>query len=94
MLADAPAEALCRRVYNVTSFSLSAEEFKNQVEKFFPEAVITFDPDLKRQNIVDSWCADMDDSPAQRDWGWHPDYTLKRAFEEYLVPNIRSRYQG
>jgi threonine 3-dehydrogenase len=94
MLADAPAEALCRRVYNVTSFSLSAEEFKKQVEKFFPEAVITFDPDLKRQNIVDSWCADMDDSPAQRDWGWHPDYNLKRAFEEYLVPNIRSRYQG
>jgi len=93
-LAEAPAEALNQRVYNVTSFSLSAEEFKHQVMKYFPEAELHYKPDLKRQNIVDSWCADMDDSPARRDWGWQPDFDLDRAFAEYLVPNIRKRYQG
>jgi threonine 3-dehydrogenase len=77
----------------VTSFSLSAEEFKQQVIKFFPAATITFKSDLQRQKIVDSWCADMDDSPAQRDWGWNPDYDLDRAFREYLVPNIQNRYK-
>ncbi len=93
-LASAPADALGQRIYNVTSFSLSAEEFKSWVLKFFPDAQIDFDPDLKRQAIVDSWAAEMDDSAACRDWGWQPDYDVQRAFEEYLVPNIRQRYQG
>lgn len=92
-LAEAPAEAVSQRVYNITSFSLSAQEFKDQVRADFPGAEIDFQPDLKRQNIVDSWCADMDDSPARRDWGWKPDYDLERAFGEYLVPNIRERYR-
>jgi len=93
-LASAPSEALCQHIYNVTSFSLSAEDFKNQVLKYFPKAEIRFEPDPKRQAIVDSWCADMDDSPARRDWGWQPEYDLEKAFGDYLVPNIRYRYQG
>ncbi len=91
-LTKAPQEALSRRVYNVTSFSLSAIEFKDWVLKSFPEAQITFEPDLKRQAIVDSWPADLDDSAASRDWGWRPEYDIERSFSEYLVPNIRKRY--
>ncbi len=92
-LAAAPAENLNQRVYNVTSFSLSAQEFKNWVIKFFPDAQISYDPDIKRQTIVDSWAAEMDDSAAAQDWNWKPDYDVQRAFKEYLVPNIRKRYQ-
>jgi nucleoside-diphosphate-sugar epimerase len=92
-LAAAPAEALTRRVYNVTSFCLTAAQFRERVLKYFPEAQITFEPDLKRQRIVDSWPADMNDNDARRDWGWLPDYDVERSFEEYLVPNIRERYR-
>ena len=92
-LNAAPAEALSQRVYNVTSFSLSAEEFKQQVCQYFPDAEISFQPDPKRQDIVESWAADMDDSAARRDWGWLPAYDLERAFGEYLVPNIQKRYE-
>jgi nucleoside-diphosphate-sugar epimerase len=92
-LDQAPADAISQRVYNVTSFSLSAEEFKQQVLKSFPGAEISFKPDLKRQTIVDSWAADMDDSAARRDWGWQPSYDLTRAFDEYLVPNIKKWYE-
>jgi len=93
-LARAPHEALSRPVYNVTSFSLSAEEFRNHVRHHFPDAHIDFVPDLKRQRIVDTWPADLDDSAARRDWGWSPDYNVQRAFADYLVPNIRGRYQN
>jgi len=92
-LAHAPRERLTRPVYNVTSFSLSAEQFRGQVLRHFPDAQISFSPDLKRQKIVDTWPADLDDSAAQRDWGWKPEYDVERAFAEYLVPNIRERYQ-
>ena len=91
-LAAAPAERLSRSVYNVTSFSLSAADFHDQVARAFPDAQITFEPDLRRQGIVDSWPADLDDEAARRDWGWDPAFGLERAFDEYLVPNIRERY--
>jgi threonine 3-dehydrogenase len=93
-IARAQCKNMRLRVYNVTSFSLSAAEFRDEVKRHFPKAKITFEPDLKRQSIVDSWPADLDDSAARRDWGWWPDYDLRRAFDEYLVPNIRQRYQG
>jgi threonine 3-dehydrogenase len=92
-LARSPKQALSRPVYNVTSFSLSAAEFSDHVRQYFPNAAITFAPDEKRQNIVESWPADLDDSAARRDWGWAPDYDVERAFSEYLIPNIRQRYR-
>ena len=92
-LAAAPPAALSRRVYNVTSFSLTADEFRRHVIRYFPQAQISFEPDAKRQEIVDSWPADLNDNDACRDWGWKPDYDLERSFGEYLVPNIRRRYQ-
>lgn len=91
-LAEAPREQLSRLVYNVTSFSLSAAEFRDRVVEAFPNADITFVPDQKRQGIIDSWPPDLDDSLAQQEWGWKPAYDVDRAFEEYLIPNIRQRY--
>lgn len=94
LLTKAHVEALKHRVFNVTSFSLTAAEFRNCVLAHFPNAQITFQPDVKRQAIVDSWPADLDDTPARREWGWQPDFDVDRSFNEYLVPNIRQRYQG
>jgi threonine 3-dehydrogenase len=93
-LAAVPQSALSRPVYNITSFSLSAGEFRDRVRSFFPDCEITFKPDIKRQRIVDSWPADLDDSAARRDWNWSPAYDVERAFAEYLVPMIRRRYEG
>lgn len=92
-LAMAPAECLTRQVYNVTSFSLSAEEFRDQVLVAFPDADIRFEPDMKRQAIVETWPGDLDDSAARSDWGWQPAYDVARSFKEYLIPQIRERYR-
>jgi nucleoside-diphosphate-sugar epimerase len=81
-------------VYNVTSFSLTAEQIRDLTRQAFPSAQITFEPDLKRQGIVDSWPVDLDDGAARRDWGWEPEYDVRRSFGEYLIPNITRRYQG
>jgi nucleoside-diphosphate-sugar epimerase len=91
-LEAAPRHKLTRFVYNVTAFNPSAGEIFELVRRAFPTAHVTFVPDLKRQKIVDSWPADVDDSAAQRDWGWQPTYDLQRAFAEYLVPGVLQRY--
>jgi threonine 3-dehydrogenase len=93
-IAQASQSSLSRSVYNVTSFSLSAAGIRDMVLEAFPSAQITFEPDLKRQRIVDSWPADMDDSGARRDWGWEPAYDMRRCFCNYLIPNIVKRYQS
>jgi nucleoside-diphosphate-sugar epimerase len=93
LVGQAPREKLSRLVYNVTSFSLSAGQIRDLVLEAFPEAQITFKSDQKRQVIVDSWPADLDDSAARRDWGWEPLYNAERAFSEYLIPNIMKRYR-
>jgi nucleoside-diphosphate-sugar epimerase len=92
-LAKAAKAALTRSVYNVGAFSPSAEEIRIRVLRAFPDATISYAPDPKRQRIVDSWPADVDDAAARSDWGFAPRYDETRAFEEYLVPTIRRRYR-
>ena len=92
-LAAASRENLRHQVYNVGAFSVSAGEIRTLVVKAFPGADITFEPDIKRQNIAESWPIDVDDSTARRDWGWEPRFEAEKAFTEYLIPNIKKRYQ-
>jgi len=93
-LWQAPEASLGQRTYNVTSFSVSAADFRRRVVADFPTAEINFVPHLKRQAIVDTWPREVDDSPARADWGWAPEHNFENAFSEYLVPRIRARYSG
>ncbi|NUR55626.1 MAG: NAD-dependent epimerase/dehydratase family protein [Acidobacteria bacterium] len=91
-LAAAPRERLQRTAYNVGAFNPTAQEIRDVVVEAFPGAEIAWAVDRKRQGIVDSWPADVDDSAARRDWGFAPRYDWQRAFSEYLIPTIRQRY--
>jgi threonine 3-dehydrogenase len=92
-LEAASLETLTRQVYNVTSFSLTAQQFMDHVVEAFSQASVTFESDHKREAIVDSWPADLNDDAARTDWDWNPEYEVERAFQEYLIPTIRERYR-
>jgi nucleoside-diphosphate-sugar epimerase len=91
-LAEAPRQQLTRSAYNLTAFNPSAEEIREVVVAAFPDAIVTYKADPKRQGIVDSWPSDVDDSVARRDWGFSPRYDFTQAFHDYLIPTIRDRY--
>ena len=91
-LAAAPCDRLSRTAYNLGAFNPSADEIRAQVLHAFPDADLTWAADRKRQGIVDSWPEDVDDGLARRDWGFAPQYDFERAFGEYLIPTIRTRY--
>jgi nucleoside-diphosphate-sugar epimerase len=91
-VASAPASTLSRIEYNLRSFTASAMDVRDVVMAAFPTAAISFAVDEKRQAIVDTWPADVDDSAAREDWGFEPMYDFERAFREYLMPTIRQRY--
>jgi nucleoside-diphosphate-sugar epimerase len=91
LLEKVPEERLSWSTYNVTSFNPSAGEFRTRVLEHWPDADITFAPDARRQGIVDSWPADVNDDAARADWGWAPRYDLKGALDDYLLPGIGGR---
>jgi len=73
---------------------LAAADIREVVLRAFPNAQITYKIDQKRQGIVDSWPADVDDSAARADWGFAPEYDFERAFREYLIPSIGNYYRS
>ncbi|PYR16911.1 MAG: epimerase [Acidobacteria bacterium] len=91
-LADAARDRLTQSAYNLTAFNPSAAEIRDVVVGAFSSAAIGYRVDPKRQGIVDSWPAAVDDSAARRDWGFAPKCDFERAFREYLIPTIRQRY--
>jgi len=93
-LAVAPRRGLTQTTYNVGAFSVSAARIREVTLAAFPDADITFDVDPRRQGIIDSWPADVDDSAARHDWGFQPAYDCDRAFREYLIPTIRAHYRS
>jgi len=91
-LAAAPRDRLTRAVYNVGAFSPTAADIRAEVLAAFPDTRITTEVDERRQAIVDTWPADVDDSAARSDWGHTPRYGFESAFHDYLIPTIRARY--
>ena len=91
-LLEAPFESLSQTVYNVSAFSLSAQEIEARVHAAFPGTDIRYEPDVARAKIVDSWPEDVNDDKARQDWGWKRSYDVDRAFDEYLVPTISKQY--
>ena len=91
-LAAAPRASLSRTAYNVAAFNPSAEDVRQVVMAAFPEADLSWSVDAKRQGILDTWPADVDDTTARRDWGFAPRYDFTQAFADYLIPTIRERY--
>ena len=91
-LMDAPRARLTRTVYNIGAFAPSAAEIEQVVKAAFPGARIGTKVDEKRQAIVDSWPADVDDSAARADWGHAPAYDFRSAFGDYLIPTIKRQF--
>ncbi len=92
MLVDVPRERLHHNVYNIAAFAITAGEFRDRAVKAFPGAQITFEPNPRRQEIVNSWPEDVDDTLARAEWNWRPDYDANAFFDDYFLPEIRKRY--
>ncbi len=92
-LMDADRNALSSHVYNITAFAPTAGEVAEMTTRAFPGADISFEPDARRQAIVDTWPNDVDDTRARNDWRFSPHYDFAMTFHDYLIPHIKARYR-
>jgi nucleoside-diphosphate-sugar epimerase len=84
-LMDAPAESVkIRSSYNIAGMSFTPKQIAEEIKKHIPEFTISYKPDF-RQAIADSWPASIDDTYANKDWGWKPDFDLAKMTDDMLM---------
>lgn len=83
-LMEAPAEKISiRSSYNLSAMSFSPKEISASIQKHIPEFTIAYKEDF-RQQIANGWPQSIDDSQAQKDWNWKPQYDLDAMTEDML----------
>jgi len=91
-LMEAPAaQVKIRSSYNLSGVSFTPKQIAEEVKKHIPDFEITYNPDF-RQAIADSWPSSIDDSYAQKDWGWELKYDLEKMTSDMMI-NLRKQYK-
>jgi len=62
----------------------SASELADVVKSKIPDAQIDFEPIPEVQEMVNNSLAAIDDSSAQKEWDWNPQYDLERMVDDFL----------
>ena len=72
-----------RSSYNVSGVSFNPEDLASEIKKQMPEFTISYSPDY-RQQLAESWPASIDDTIANKDWGWQHQYNISTIVNEML----------
>jgi nucleoside-diphosphate-sugar epimerase len=84
-LMYAPSDDIqIRTAYNLGGISFTPATLAQAIQESIPDFEITYAPDF-RQQIADSWPDSIDDSSANRDWGWVAKYDLARMTKTMLA---------
>lgn len=86
-LMQAPAEKInIRSAYNLAGSSFTPAELATSIQKHLPGFSISYAPDF-RQAIADSWPNSIDDSFAQKEWGWKAKFDID-AMVKVMLDNV------
>jgi nucleoside-diphosphate-sugar epimerase len=77
------AKLTVRTSYNVSGISFSPKKIAAAIKQHLPEFEISYKPDY-RQTIAESWPQSIDDTNANNDWGWKPEYDLEKLSSDML----------
>ena len=91
-LMEAPAEQVkIRSSYNLAGVTFTPKQIAEEVKKHIPNFEMTYNPDF-RQAIADSWPSSINDSYAQKDWGWELKYDLEKMTSDMMI-NLKKQYK-
>ncbi len=77
-----------RSSYNLAGISFTPDEIYKSILTHYPNFEISYAPDF-RQEIAKSWPKSIDDGRARADWGWRPEFDLKKMTET-MISGLKS----
>jgi len=80
-----------RSSYNLAAMSFTPEEIALEIKKFIPDFEISYHEDF-RQRIADSWPQSIDDSQAQKDWGWKHQFDL-HTMSKNMLNSLHKKFE-
>jgi nucleoside-diphosphate-sugar epimerase len=87
-LMESPAETIkIRSAYNLGGISFTPKTISEAIQNVLPNFEIVYQPDF-RQAIADSWPNSIDDSIAEKDWGWKHQFDLD-AMVKVMLENVQ-----
>ncbi|MDG1761507.1 MAG: NAD-dependent epimerase, partial [Flavobacteriaceae bacterium] len=91
-IMEAPKNSIQERTsYNVTGISFSPLELYQQIIALYPDFKISYRPDF-RQKIAENWPCSLDDQAARNDWGWIPQYDIKKL-TRVMINQLEKKYR-
>ncbi len=79
-----------RNAFNVTAMSFAPEEIAASIAKYVPGFEISYNVDLDRQKIADSWPNSIDATAAREEWGFKIEYDLDSMTKE-MIEKLRMK---
>ena len=70
---------------------MQPKQLASEIKKHIPDFEMTYKPDF-RQAIADSWPSSINDSYAQKDWGWKLKYDLEKMTSDMII-NLKEQYK-
>lgn len=91
-LMEAPIDNIkIRSSYNLSAMSFSPKEIGAAIATHIPNFKLSYKPDF-RQSIANGWPQSIDDSEAQNDWNWKPEFDLETMTQD-MLNNLTPQYK-
>ena len=86
-LMESPKDSVkIRSSYNISGISFTPEDIFNSIKSIVPTFKIEYNPEF-RQKIANSWPKSIEDTEAEKDWGWKAEYDLPKTVK-IMLDNI------
>ncbi|MCD8339240.1 MAG: NAD-dependent epimerase/dehydratase family protein [Burkholderiales bacterium] len=88
MIAN-PENLKHRNSFNLSAMSFTPAQLAKSISKKISDFKITYEVDPLRQSIAESWPDSLDETCAEEEWGWKPEFDM-----ENMVGDMLENVQG
>ena len=80
-ICTAERSALNQHIYNLHSYMFTAQDLVTAIQSRYPDFTCSFTKNSPTDDLIRRWPDVFDDSAAQQDWGWKPQYDFEATID-------------